>query len=215
MSVFIQIGTNNGNDNFRKRVLAERPSRVFLVEPNPRLIPAIQQNYANIPNVTIVDKAIYYQDNTTVDLYIAAKNGVYGSMADCGYIFTDVNFSLVPMNNWGSKSDMVKISANTITFNTLCEQHGVTEIDYLQIDTEGFDSEIIRMIDLTKYRIRVIRYEEWGFDPSAFTNHNQDTANRLGKAGMKSTEEKLLAHNYELKPIVDDDGHDIVATLKE
>ena len=32
--VFIQIGTNTGDDNFRKLVLKHKPKKVILVEPN-------------------------------------------------------------------------------------------------------------------------------------------------------------------------------------
>jgi len=59
---------------------------------------------------------------------------------------------------------MVKITANSIRFDTLCSILNISEIDYLQIDTEGFDSEIIDMIDFNTYTIHQLRYEAWGFD---------------------------------------------------
>ena len=50
---FFQIGTNNGNDNFRKLVKDQKPYIVILVEPNINLIDEIKQNYYNIQNVYI------------------------------------------------------------------------------------------------------------------------------------------------------------------
>jgi len=201
MSVFIQIGTNNGNDNFRKLVLKHKPSRVILIEPNSNLYESIRKNYQDIPNVTILNRAICYEDNKPVELYIAKEYG-------------DAHFSLLPMNDWGDKSDMVKITANSIRFDTLCSMLNISEIDYLQIDTEGFDSEIIDMIDFNTYIIHQLRYEAWGFDTEAFTKHNGDKAYKLGKAGMERTANKLAAYGYTLNNISDEDGNDIIASRK-
>jgi FkbM family methyltransferase len=214
MSVFIQIGTNNGDDNFRKLVLKHKPSRVILIEPNKALYNVILKNYEGIPNVIILNNAIYYEDNKNVELYIAAKNQVYGSVADNGIRYSDELFSLLPMNDWGDKSDMVKITANSIRFDTLCSMLNISEIDYLQIDTEGFDSEIIDMIDFNTYTIHQLRYENWIFNTEAFTKHNEDKAYKLGKAGMERTANKLSAYGYTLNNINDEDGNDIIASRK-
>jgi FkbM family methyltransferase len=53
MKVFIQIGTNDGNDLFRKKVMKETPDLVILVEPNADLKATIQKNYKNIQNTHI------------------------------------------------------------------------------------------------------------------------------------------------------------------
>jgi hypothetical protein len=49
--VYFQIGTNNGNDNFRNIVAREKPDLVILVEPNANLVESIKSNYSNINNV--------------------------------------------------------------------------------------------------------------------------------------------------------------------
>ena len=78
------------------------------------------------------------------------------------------------MNDWGKKEDMVKIQTTSITFDKICSNHNITNIDYLQIDTEGFDSEIIKMIDLSKYKINNIRFEKWGFPTDCFTKYHNE-----------------------------------------
>ena len=57
------------------------------------------------------------------------------------------------MNDWGEKDDMVKITAKSITFDEICKVNNITNIEYLQIDTEGFDCEIIKMIDLKNTKL--------------------------------------------------------------
>ena len=210
--VFFQIGTNDGNDLFRDLVKREQPDVVILVEPNEQLINKIKKNYSGIRNVYIYNNAIYYNDNT-VELVIPAKNGIIGTRADNNIIYTDGNFSLLPMNDWGNKNDMVKITANGITFDKICSIHDITNIDYLQIDTEGFDSEIIKMIDLTKYKIKKIRFEKWGFKTECFTDYHKEKADDFGINGLNFAIKKLEEHNYILKDIIDQDGNDIIATL--
>jgi FkbM family methyltransferase len=211
--VFFQIGTNNGNDMFREKVIKNQPDCVILVEPNEKLINEIKQNYSNIKNVHIYNNAIYYNDDETIELYIPAKNGIVGTCADNGLVYNDGHFSLLPMNDWGNKDDMVKISSKSITFDKICEIHGITNIDYLQIDTEGFDSEIIKMIDLSKYKINKIRFEKWGFKTECFTDYHQEKSDDLGINGMNKCIDKLKHHNYEINDISDSDGNDIIATL--
>ena len=211
--VFFQIGTNDGNDLFRDIVRKHKPDLVILVEPNIALADAIKMNYAGVDNVIVYSRAVYYRSGEKVELVIPAKKGRVGTTADNGIRYTDVHFSLLPMNDWGATTDMVKMSADTITFDDICESNSIRVIDYLQIDTEGFDSEIISMIDFAKYTIKQIRFEKWGFETEAFTAHHAAIADRLGKNGMKRTMDKLVSNGYVLKDISDSDGNDIVATL--
>jgi hypothetical protein len=51
------------------------------------------------------------------------------------------------------------IRVPSITFAKLCEDHNVTRIDYLNIDTEGAEYDIIASIDFSKIRIHVISVE--------------------------------------------------------
>ena len=211
--VFFQIGTNDGNDLFRELVIKNNPDIIILVEPNESLINEIKKNYMNIKNVHIYNNAVYYNDDEMLELYIPAKNGIMGTRADNNIIYDDGHFSLLPMNDWGSKNDMVKITTKSITFDKICRIHNITNIDYLQIDTEGFDSEIIKMINLSKYKINKIRFEKWGFKTECFTDYNKEKANELGINGMNNSINKLKEHNYLINEISDPDGNDIIASL--
>lgn len=46
-----------------------------------------------------------------------------------------------------------------ITFDMLLARHGLTRVDLLQIDAEGYDYEILRTIDFARVRPAVINYE--------------------------------------------------------
>ena len=77
----------------------------------------------------------------------------------------------------------------------LLNQTGLTELDVLQIDAEGFDHEIVRMLDMKKIRPRVIKYE--------YTK--KQTADALNQEIQM--EEYLRSFGYQ----VFREGHDVVA----
>ena len=60
MKVFFQIGTNDGNDNFRLICEKNKPDLIVLVEANIKHITSIEDKYRNMSNVHIINKAIYY-----------------------------------------------------------------------------------------------------------------------------------------------------------
>jgi FkbM family methyltransferase len=212
--VFFQIGTNNGNDQFRQLCFKYNPDLIVLVEANKIHLESINKHYSSLNNVRVFNNAIYYENDKDVELYIPAKDGVYGKKGENGITYLHGNFSLLPLNDWGEKKNMMKIIAKTITFDTICQKLNITDIEYLQIDTEGFDSEIIKMMDLNKYNIKNIRYEKWPFSEDKFTRYNDDKKKELGINGMRLVEEKLKKNGYTLKDIHDDDGFDIIATKK-
>lgn len=215
VKVYFQIGTNDGNDLFLEKVKEDKPDLVILVEPLKELEGLIKENYKGLDNVLLYSNAIYYKDDETVELYIPAKNGIMGNVASNGITYSKSHFSLLPMNDWGDKKDMVKYATKTITFDTICKNHNITEIEYLQIDTEGFDSEIIKMIDFDKYKIKTIRFEKWEFDTWCFSRYNEDKWKELGKNGTQNSINKLLKYGYTVKDVRDKMGNDVIATLEE
>ena len=48
---------------------------------------------------------------------------------------------------------------NTLTFDDLLGKYSLDNIDFLQIDTEGYDERILRSIDFSKYNIKFLKFE--------------------------------------------------------
>jgi hypothetical protein len=46
-----------------------------------------------------------------------------------------------------------------LTFADFCNEFGVTRFDLLQIDTEGYDWNVLRQIELRRFTTRVVRLE--------------------------------------------------------
>lgn len=74
-----------------------------------------------------------------------------------------VNNSLKPHEGSVSRGTQ---QVTVVTLDDFCQQHGIERIDFLKIDTEGFDLEVIRGADILfqQHRIGVV-VAEVGFSP--------------------------------------------------
>lgn len=200
--VFVQIGTNNGKDEFNNIVRRSNPSKVILVEPNTELNGTILENYSGINNVFLENLAITEENKGIVTL-------VHPTNVGFDYFpYNDNCFSLLPMTMWGN--DLVEIKTESMSFNNLCKKHGISHIDYLQIDTEGYDYEIIKSIDFNDITIDIIEFEVWTFDEDCYTNYGEN-AMKYGIHGMIDVGNLLTSLGYVLTKEVDD-IYNVIAT---
>jgi FkbM family methyltransferase len=196
--VWIQIGVKDGNDEFRDLAREYCPSKIILVEPNKELLENIKNSYKGINNAVIVTLAITADEKGEVNLYRPAKV-INGIEYDPG------KFSLIPMDDWGN--DFITMTVDSCTFNQLCYHFNIDDINFLQIDTEGYDSEIIRSIDLDKIKIDVLKYEVWNHDSSCYKRHG---INEYGKTGIEIVNKMLSERGYRFQKV----AHDMIAYVE-
>jgi FkbM family methyltransferase len=153
MKTYIQIGTNNGDDDFFKLVsdLTEK-TNIILIEPQSDLIPIIESNYKGLMdkhNITILNNGVVH-DKTINSLYKydETTNGVLSSV--------------IHRKSYDSVVD--SINFEPITISEICEKYKIDKIDLLFIDTEGYDYTIINSLDLDKLNITEIICEIWPYD---------------------------------------------------
>ena len=197
--VLVQIGTYNGGtveDDFDKLVKQSSPSKVVLVEPNAFLNDLIWKSYAGVANVFLENAAIIAEDKERTVQLVYPKNNVDGASIN-GIHYGDHNFSLIPMDNWGNDFEVLEVKG--IPFANLCKKYGLTDIHFLQIDAEGYDSEIIKSIDFGKVNIDMIKYEYWPFDEECFSRHG-DKAKLYGRNGMEEVRTLLESLGYVVTP---------------
>lgn len=202
--VWIQIGTYDGDDKFCKMVHQEHPSMVILVEPNHRMNKHIQFNYSDVKNVFIENFAITDgTDNGVVNLVFPKHFKVRNQNESYNKCF-----SLLPMDDWGN--DFKKVTVCTTTFMNLCEKYKLKNIDLLQIDTEGYDTTIIKSIDFQKIKINTLIYEQWNFTTDCFKRYGEN-AKHYGLGGMKETADLLTSLGY----VLENDGVENVIARKQ
>ena len=57
------------------------------------------------------------------------------------------------------ESDIEEVDVKIVVFNDLVEKYNISEIEYLFIDTEGYDYQIIKSIDFNKTKINKVKFE--------------------------------------------------------
>lgn len=189
--VWIQIGAYDGDDKFQQMVRQEKPSLLILVEPNPAMNDLIQNSYIGVENVHIENVAITDVNRGQVKLVFPKRAKV--RRPEEAY---NKCFSLLPMDDWGN--DFKVLEAPSKSFMELCSGYGITEIDLLQIDTEGYDVTIIKSIDFQKVKIRTLIYEQWNFTTDCFKRYGKDSIH-YGLGGMQEAAELLTSLGYHLE----------------
>jgi FkbM family methyltransferase len=146
---FLQIGAFDGvgEDDLRGLVLAHN-LRGVLVEPQPAAFARLQQTYRNQPHVTLLQAAIAEQEGTR-QLY--CKRGE-ASMA--------ASFDREHLRKHGiADADIIAQPVACHTVESALRAAGLTNVDLIQIDAEGYDWPIIRSIDFERLRPRILRFE--------------------------------------------------------
>ena len=156
---FIQIGANVGNDLLHQLVKKYKLEGI-VVEPLGDLYEKLVHNYIDEPQVKCANVALH-PTKKEADLYRIDSSQLetqpdwaIGIASFKKEIFEKHRKSI---NSFATASKKEKVSC--ITLMELTSQYDVGRLDLLQIDTEGFDYEIIKMIDFNILKPNIIRYE--------------------------------------------------------
>ncbi len=179
---FIQIGANDGifHDAIHSFVTRERV-RGLVVEPLQDFFDELVKNYQPYPRITPVRAAIH-RSLKSVELHRPHP----ARLAQLGASAKGIG-SLDPEHHKKAgvpAEAMITETVPAMTLAELLEQHQVTRLDLLQIDAEGYDAEIIKMLDTLPLRPAIIRFEH-GLSDGIMT-----------KAAFMECVERLVQRDY-------------------
>jgi FkbM family methyltransferase len=171
-AVFVQVGANDGiGHDLLIDEVASRRWRGVLVEPVPYVFERLQANVGANPRLELDNVAIADVDGSR-DLYYldAAEPGAplpdwYDKLGSFDRDVIAKHAPAIPDFERRLRVEPVR----SVTFVTLCRIHGLTWMDLVQIDTEGYDFEIIKLIDLDRLTPRLVIYEHLHFDADTRT----------------------------------------------
>jgi FkbM family methyltransferase len=154
---FVQIGANDGISADPIRTFVTRNEVAGLVvEPLRDIFEKLVFNYRDFPKIKPINVALH-QSAKSVELHrVDPSKGAYleGWVQGIASLKADHHtLSRTPGNV------MVAETVPCVTLTQLLDENRVTHLDLLQIDTEGYDGEIIRMIDFSRTRPAIIRFE--------------------------------------------------------
>jgi FkbM family methyltransferase len=165
---FIQIGANDGEqlDHLQSSILT-RNWRGIMVEPVPYVFARLKGNYGHLQDrVALKNLAIAGHDGSLPFWHLrqaTAEDNLPRWYDALGSFRKEVllkHVSFIP----DIEQRLVCTEVPTQKFETLCRQNRVDKIDLIQMDTEGYDFEIIKLIDFDRYRPLLLIYEHHHFD---------------------------------------------------
>jgi FkbM family methyltransferase len=154
----VQVGACDGvtNDPIRDQV-AKASTRAILIEPNPFAFDSLQKVYADRPNVTLIQAAIGDKDGEA-HLYRVKTTEKTDSAIDL--TLQIASFYREHLEHHGKKAhEIERITVACRSLSSLVAELGLTKIDLLQIDAEGFDAAVVRMALKLPVRPDCINFE--------------------------------------------------------
>ena len=125
-------------------------SKVFVVEANPKNIEKLRKSYKNYNNVHILNFAISSNTNKELTLYYAEEDSPHYQVCS-----SDINHVKKNYPNGVIK----KFNIEAVSINDFFKKYSINQIDYLSIDIEGLDYDVLMSIDFAKYSIDRISVE--------------------------------------------------------
>ena len=133
---FIEIGVGNGIDLSNTYLLEKKYNWTgILCEPDIRNFKNIKEFRSSKLIKSLIDKKCDDQ----VEFYL--NKDPYSS------------------SSRNSKSNIKKIYLNSVCLNHLLERNDLREVDYISIDTEGNEYEILKNFNFKKYQVKIFTVE--------------------------------------------------------
>lgn len=152
---FVQVGANDGrtNDPLNPYIRTGRWTGV-LVEPIPAVFAQLRHTYRAQTELTFENCAMGPEPGS-LTLHVPIGNPRVASLSRAH-----------ALSHVGGRDDAIEtITVPVRTLAELIAVHGITDLDLLCIDAEGFDDQVLRGHDFSVCRPQVIQYEHIHLSP--------------------------------------------------
>lgn len=149
--VILEIGGHYGEDTLRfYKYFPE--SKIYSFEPDPRNIQIFKKNCSNINSIQLIEKAVSDKHNENTSFYMAYTD-ITDEIQDKYKFIDKEEYKNLKLNNSGSSSikkstriDLInseKINVNTIRLDKWVIENNIENIDFIWIDVQGAEKEVI------------------------------------------------------------------------
>jgi FkbM family methyltransferase len=156
---FVDIGAYDGFSISNTKILEDLGWDGVCIEPHPNVYKELIKNR----NCECVNCAIWNEDSKIKFLSLSGYTEMLSGIFD-SYDSRHYNRIMSELKTYGGQSEIIEIDAKK--FDSVVQK---TEIDFLSIDTEGSELQILNNIDFDKYQIKVICVEN-NFHESSFND---------------------------------------------
>lgn len=127
--ICIDIGANIGD--YSLELLKKTHAKVIAFEPVPTTFERLRENLSAYQNRIVTENKGVGSSNSILSIF-------YNPHASAHASFSNEIKAIDYINN-----DM-KADVEVVTLDSYCASHGITDIDFIKIDTEGFENEVFQ-----------------------------------------------------------------------
>jgi FkbM family methyltransferase len=165
---FVQVGANDGqrDDSLREHIQAYRLPGL-MIEPNPAPFARLVEAYRDRPDIRPINAAVGPGGRMTT-LFAFDRPEEKGIRLD---LLSSLDRSILEQvkRNDQLSADIVAIEVPQRPLMELVVEHGFTDAALLLVDTEGFDYEVLKLVDVGIFSPRIIQLEHIYLDGAART----------------------------------------------
>lgn len=154
---FLQIGAMDGvkHDELYSYVMNNNWTG-YLVEPLPDMFTKLVENYKDKTGLVFENVAIFETDGETV-IHRVPPGAIQDEIVPD---WAEGCTTLVPNSHIKEiTTHMVEEKVKTMTIKSLIEKHSISSIDFIQIDTEGYDYEIFLQLRDAEFYPKLFKIE--------------------------------------------------------
>jgi FkbM family methyltransferase len=157
---YLQVGAFDGVSGDPIHPLIERHGlQGILIEPQKDVFERLKANYARFPNFRLVNAAISDHDGSSTLFRTKPGTGPEWLGQIASFNRDVLMWHSRKLSNLDLESLIESEQVRCVTFDTLFKEEGISKIDLLQIDAEGFDAEILRLFDIPLRRPAIVHFE--------------------------------------------------------
>lgn len=155
---FVQVGANDGiSFDFLYRFVTNRDSVGIAIEPIEEYFVELKKNYNRFERIQVINKAVFETKDTHVIYKV--KRASFSEYPDWVKGIASFNKSHITKFEFIREEDIIEEYVEGDRLDTIIEKAGLQAIDYLQIDTEGYDYKVLSMFDFQKFHPSMIKVE--------------------------------------------------------
>ncbi len=155
---FVQIGANDGvSFDPVFEFVTRNGVEGLVVEPLSDCFAKLEHNYRDYPRIAARNVAIH-RGQKRISLYRVDPN-YPGELPDWAIGIASVNPNHFKLGGGIPEPAIVEEQVPAVTLQDLFDQAGYSDVDLLQVDTEGYDYEILKMLGESQIRPVIVRFE--------------------------------------------------------
>ena len=131
----------------------------LMVEPIEERFEELQKTYAEHDNIVFENVAIAQEEGSKEMFYIPIEHVKAGEVPKWGAGVSSFYEDRNALAFDNVKPFVKKRQVDCITLEALLVKHDVEKIDVLQIDAEGYDYHILKQLDFSRFKPKVINLE--------------------------------------------------------